>query len=142
MHAPATRLPARHEHVLAGDLAAPHRAALGRPGSGPDTSDPSRPRPDQRLPSPRAATVLTLALYVLEFGGFVLGMALFKYGDRLSSLTPRETVWVVLPVASILAVGACIVAGWRRLGSGRSLVIIATNLVSVVIVLALAEGLM
>jgi hypothetical protein len=86
--------------------------------------------------------VLTLALYVLEFGGFVLGMAFFKYGDRLSSLTPREVLWIALPVASILAVAVCIVVCWRRLERGRPLVIVATNLVSVVIVLAVAEGLM
>jgi hypothetical protein len=85
--------------------------------------------------------VLTLALYAFEFGGFVLAMALFKYGDRLSSLTTREAVWIVVPLASLLAVGVCIVACWRALGGERFVVTLATNVVSVVIVLALAEGL-
>jgi hypothetical protein len=86
--------------------------------------------------------VLTLALYAFEFGGFVLAMALFKYGDRVSSPTTREAVWVLVPLASLLAVGVCIVACGRVLGGKRFVVTLATNLVSVMIVLALAEGLM
>jgi hypothetical protein len=86
--------------------------------------------------------VLTLALYAFEFGGFVLAMALFKYGDRLSSLTTREAIWVLVPLASLVAVGVCIVACWRALGGERFVVTLATNVVSVLIVLALAEGLM
>jgi hypothetical protein len=69
-------------------------------------------------------------------------MALFKYGDRLSSPTPREAIWVLVPLASLVAVGLGIVACWRALGRRRFVVTLATNVVSVVIVLALAEGLM
>jgi hypothetical protein len=82
---------------------------------------------------------MLLVLSALEAASLVLVIALFKYADRFPALTTREVMWIVAPLVSSVACVAYIVRGHRRLGPRLFGLTLATNALTVVMLLATAE---
>ena len=82
---------------------------------------------------------MLLVLYALEAASLVLAIALFKYAHRFPALTTRETMWIVAPLAAVVACVAYIVRGHRRQDTRQFALTLATNALTVGMLLAAAE---
>src|SRR3989441_7393573 len=85
---------------------------------------------------------LLSAFYFLEAAGSLLAMALYRYSERLDSLTVRQWTWILAPLAALLASGAYVSHCYlrsRHAGSKRFNFTLATNLLAVAILFVAGE---
>jgi hypothetical protein len=97
------------------------------------------------MPKPHGAAppvpmLLTMMLYGVEVAGLIAGLALYKYVDRLASLTIRQAAGIFLPLACTLACAAIIGRCYRAMGTRRFAVVVAANLVTVVMLIGAGEA--
>jgi hypothetical protein len=91
----------------------------------------------------RPAAGLLVALYAVEGAAAALGMACYKFSDRLGSLTASEWTWIVAPAATLVAAGVFVARQAfqsRRSGHPWFALTLALNLVPVTILVAAGEA--
>jgi len=96
----------------------------------------------QAAPKGLSDVGLLLAFCSLEAAGFLLAMAFYKYSDRLAFLTIRQGIWILAPLAALLASGAYASRCYLRLrhsGTRRFTFTLATSLLTVAMLLGAGE---